>query len=232
MELPVESFIKPVPDSDDLFAFTYDFALEGKALGDDHQVVTEAENGDLIIEGFAAVWDGEDREGENFAPGAFERGIKSFLGQSAALCFHHKRDHVLGKVLQLEERDKGLYMKARVDGAIRQHPVLGTIYHQIKNGTLSGLSVGGWFKRAWMNGKRRIADMDFSEISVTGVPIHTGPSFAVIAGKALGNDEELPAPPEVEADISDEDVAVLENSLTRLDELITRIESLNSEATA
>lgn len=218
MEFPVDHFIKPVQGDDDLFAFTIEGGLEGKA-------VTEDENGDLIIEGYAAVWDGDDREGENFAPGAFERGIKAFMKQSAALCFHHKRDHVLGKVLELEERDKGLYMRARVDGAIRNHPVLGTLYHQIKNGTLTGLSVGGWFKRAWMNGKRRIADMDFSEISVTGVPVHTGPSFAVIAGKALGNDEEPVIEPEDKTDLSDDDAQSVEAAMERIGAVLDRVQA-------
>ena len=226
MELPVDAFIKPVEGDPDTFAFTYGFDFpEGKA-------VTEDENGDLIIEGYAAVWEGDDREGENFIPGVFQRGIKAFMGQSAALCFHHKRDHVLGKVLELEERDKGLYMKARVDGAIRSHPILGTLYHQIKNGTLSGLSVGGWFKRAMIGGKRKITDMDFSEISVTGVPIHTGPSFAVIAGKALGNDEE-PAPvvePEGKADdITDEEFTAIQDTMAEIRSMIERLNGTTTE---
>jgi phage head maturation protease len=29
-------------------------------------------NGDLIIEGYAAVWEGDDRYGENFIEGAFQ----------------------------------------------------------------------------------------------------------------------------------------------------------------
>jgi hypothetical protein len=41
----------------------------------------------------------------------------------------------------------GIRVKARVDGAIRSHPELGTLYHQIKNGTLTGLSLAGYFKR-------------------------------------------------------------------------------------
>lgn len=183
--VPVESFVAPVKGHDDLFTFF--IPMEAKALDGGESVVVE-ENGDLTIEGYAAVWEGDDREGENFAPGAFTRAAKAFLGSTASLCFHHKHDHVLGKVLDLREDGKGLQMKARVDGAIKSHPVLGTYYEQIKAGTLSGLSVGGFFKRAMIEGKRKIADMDFTEISITGVPVHTGPSFSVVAGKALMDD--------------------------------------------
>lgn len=183
MDLPEELFVRSVPGSDELVAFTFPFALEGKAVGD--PIVEELEDGDLIIEGMAASFEGLDRQGENFVEGAFQRGIKSFLGGSAALCFHHKHDQVLGKVLDLQELPGGLKMRARVDGAIKNHPTLGAIYSQIKRGTFKNLSVGGFFKRAVVNGRQMISDMDFSEISVTAVPVHTKPSFAVVAGKAL-----------------------------------------------
>lgn len=185
MQLPIESFLQAVDGDPDAFAFV----VGGKALTDES--ITVEENGDLIIEGYAAVWEGEDRQGENFAPGAFQRATKAFLEAGGPLCFHHKRDHVLGQVEQLNEDETGLRMRARVDGEIKDHPILKTIYGQIKKGTLKGLSVGGFFKRAIIAGKQKIADMDFTEISVTGVPMHTGPSFAVVSGKALSDTIEL-----------------------------------------
>lgn len=218
---PVEHFLRPVPEHDDLFAFT----IGGKALTDES--VTVAENGDLIIEGYAAVWEGEDREGENFVPGAFERASKAFLEAGGPLCFHHKRDHVLGQVTDLGEDDKGLKMRARVDGAIQKHPVLGTLYEQVKKGTLKGLSVGGFFKRAMIEGKRRIADMDFTEISITGVPIHTGPSFAVVAGKALVDDltaEHVTIPDFPEDEIREDDFMWAQDALNSLDRIFSKLE--------
>lgn len=235
--LPAESLLAPVDGHDDLFRFRYDFTLDGKALDDGTTAgtVTEQENGDLLIEGYAAVFEGVDREGENFAPGAFQRGIKAFLESQAALCFHHKHDQVLGKVLDLEEEEgKGLKMRARVDGAIKNHPVLGTYYEQIKNGTLNGLSVGGFFKRAMTTAGQRIADMDFTEISVTGVPVHTGPRFAVVAGKALTSDlkaehVELPEFPETE--IRDEDYELAQYAIGALDGLFERLKKRQSSTT-
>ncbi len=157
------------------------FTFGGKALS-----TTELEDGDLLIDGFAAVWKGTDRQGENFAPGAFKLAIAAFLAGSAALCFHHKADKVLGKVLRLEEiPNVGLRMVARVDGAIRNHPELGAVYQQIKRGTLTGLSVGGFFRRALSASGPKIVDMDFTEVSITAVPSHTAPAFTVVEGKAL-----------------------------------------------
>lgn len=183
--LTPDMFIKPVAGHDDLIAFTYGFGLESEGKA----VVTELDDGDLLIEGYAADFSGDDREGENFSPGAFERGIKSFLTGQAALCFHHQNDKGIGSVLELREEGKGLYMRARVD---KQEPTspLYYIYNGIKKGTYKGLSVGGFFKRKWQEGKRRIADVDFTEISVTPVPVHPGTGFSVVAGKALEDMQE------------------------------------------
>lgn len=230
--LPDAAFFKPVEGHEDLFRFAV--PMEQKALADGEAVTVE-DNGDIIIEGYAAVWEGDDREGENFAPGAFQRAAKSFVEGQGALCFHHKHDHVLGRVENLEEDGKGLKMKARVDGAIQDHPVLGTIYKQIKSGTLRGLSVGGFFKRAMIEGKRRIADMDFTEISVTGVPVHTGPSFAVVAGKALASEikvpENVPNPEIPEDEIREDDFFQIQYALESLSRVFERLEKRGDKTT-
>lgn len=217
--------VTPVEGKDDTFAFTFDFVPEAKALveGDAApQLVTALDDGDLIIEGWAAVFEGVDRQGENFTDGAFQRGVKAFLNGSASLCYHHDRSMALGKVLDLEEVEgKGLRMKARIDGAIRQHPTLGTYYEQIKKGTLSALSVGGFFRRKLTEAGWRIGDMDFTEISVTPVPIHPSTKFAVVAGKAL--DSNITILPDVD-EISDEDVAQFEAALESLGRIIDRLE--------
>lgn len=157
------------------------FHASGKALAS----TRELDSGDLIIEGFAAVFDGVDRQGENFSEGAFSRAIRAFLTAQATLAYHHRTDLGIGKVLELREiPGKGLWMRARVDYQPESSP-LWWIYNGIKKGTLSALSVAGYFRRRLTAAGWRIADMDFTEISVTPVPIHPGTSFAVVAGKAL-----------------------------------------------
>lgn len=225
-----ELFVRPVPGHPDTFAFTFDFLAQGKALedGTTAPLITEEENGDLIIEGYAAVFDGVDREGENFADGSFKAGIKSFLSGQAGLCYHHKHDKLLGKVLDLENIEgKGLRMKARVDGAIKNHPELGTYYEQIKRGSLNALSVGGFFKRAIVGGLQKITGVDFTEISVTPVPVHPGTNFAVVAGKAL-SDIKVPDVPDI-SDVRETDeeqikwmVDELEGVFARLTEAVNK----------
>lgn len=221
MDLPADMFVKPVDGRDDQFNFRFDFTLEGKSV--DAPVVTELEDGDLIIEGYAAVWEGDDRQGENFAPGAFQRGLEKFLKGQAALCYHHKHDKCLGKVLDLREEGKGLKMRARVDGAIRSHPELGVIYQQIKRGTFNGLSTFGLFGRGTGDQINKIVDVDLAEISITPVPVHPGTSLSVIAGKALMTDTQVPDAPEVECEVREEEIAQLSSLLNELDEAFTRI---------
>jgi len=157
------------------------FRASGKALDS----TLELASGDLIIEGYAAVFDGVDRENENFSEGAFRRAIRDFLTRQASLNYHHRHDLGIGKVLALREiPGKGLWMRARVDYQPESSP-LRWIYNGIKKGTFSALSVGGFFRRRLTAAGWRIADMDFTEISVTPVPAHPGTSFAVVAGKAL-----------------------------------------------
>jgi HK97 family phage prohead protease len=228
VELPTGIFVKPVQGDENVFAFQYDFLVEGKALEDGKDsTVTELENGDLLIEGFAAVFEGLDRQNENFTEGAFKRGIKSFLESQASLNFHHKHDHGIGKVLDLQEEEgKGLKMKARVDFQPESSP-LRYIYNAIKKGTYKGLSVGGFFKRKLTEAGWRIADMDFTEISVTPVPVHPGTSFAVVAGKAL-EDIELPAKPEVSGEVRAEDEEMLKYYIEGLSNIFDRISKRGS----
>jgi len=213
-----------VPDTDDLIKYQVDFGL--KALTEDTDVITTDADGNLFIEGWAAIFEGVDRQGENFIDGAFQRGIKAFLSGPAALCYHHKTDKVLGKVLDLEEVEgKGLRMRARVDAAIRSHPELKTYYEQIKAGTLSALSVGGFFKRKLTEAGLRISGVDMTEISVTGVPVHPAPSFAVVAGKAL--DIQMPKVPKSvkEADsLRDEDMEMISMAIDALNRTFDRID--------
>jgi HK97 family phage prohead protease len=153
---------------------------EGKALP-----VTELEDGDLLLEGMAAVWHGVDAQLENFTPGAFEHSTKAFLAGSAPLCFNHKSDHVLGKILDLKVTPEGLFMKARVDSAVKHTPHLRTLFEQIRKGTLTGLSVGGIFGRTNTPLGPRINQCRIMEISTTAIPMHETPAFAVVSGKAL-----------------------------------------------
>jgi hypothetical protein len=66
--------------------------------------------------------------------------------------------------------------------------------------------------------------MDFTEISVTPVPVHPGTNFAVVAGKALAADIKVPETPDVEGEIRDADMHQINFLLEELDGFFRRVE--------
>jgi HK97 family phage prohead protease len=154
--------------------------LGGKALP-----ATETADGDLLLEGLCVVFDSQDSVGDTFSPDAFTHSIKAFLAGSAPLCFNHSPGRVLGKVLDLTVTPAGVWTKARVDGAIREHPELRTIYEQIRRGSIKGLSCGGWFERVDTPKGPLINVARLAEISAAAIPLAEEPRFAVVSGKAL-----------------------------------------------
>jgi len=88
------------------------------------------------------------------------------------------------------------------------------------------MSVGGFFKRALVEGKRKIVDVDFTEISATPVPVHPGTSLNLIAGKALADDLRVPDSASVTVPattIRDSDFSEIQWALDTLDTILTRI---------
>lgn len=162
---------------DDLAKFTFDFALDGKAVVD-----ATAGNG-LDIEGYAAGFS-PDRENEAFLPDSFKNGMDRFFRSNPILCYHHHYDQALGTVKDVKLDGKGLFVKAHLD-----EPEPGTnaadIFRKVKSGTIKGFSVGGIFKKRMTPSGPRIHTVDIAEISITPLPMEPGSLFEV-AGKAFG----------------------------------------------
>lgn len=207
------------------FTFDLTFEAEGKAA-DGPGIASEIEDGDLIIEGWGLNFD-VDRQGEAFEDdGVLQKALDAFVAGEAALCYHHKHDHVLGKVLDARVvPGKGVHIRARVDGTLKESP-MGHLYHQIRRGTLKALSFGGFFQRKVTPAGPRINDADFTELSVTAVPVGRGPSFAVVAGKAL-EDLTMPKVPKVakDSEIRQQDEDMILMMVQELNHIFTRIES-------
>lgn len=196
-------------------------ALEGAEAAQYEHALSD---GDLLIAGWGANFD-IDREDEAFIDGAFDRGLKAFLDGEATLCYHHKHDHVLGKVLDaVRVPGKGVRIVARVDNQPESSP-LRHLYEQVKKGTLNGLSVGGFFKRVMTAAGPRIADVDLTEWSITGVPVGRRTNFGVVAQKAL---EDVVVPdgitiPQVDGEIRAEDEDQIRWALEQLGSVFDRI---------
>lgn len=139
--------------------------------------------GDLIIEGYAADFD-EDRQGEAFLPGAFDRACAKATTDEIPLLDEHDNKRQLGVVEKLEVHEgRGLWTRARI-AAPKAKTWAEDAVDKIKRGMKKGLSVRGLSKVTMTAGGPRIADIDLAEISVTPVPVQPGALFAV-AEKSL-----------------------------------------------
>lgn len=160
-----------------------EFYLDAVPASPDGKAVEETEDGDLIIEGTASDFS-LDREGEAFAPGAFQKAIQDFLAGGAPLLYHHHNDQQLGRVLDLRPEPDRLYFKAIVPKPAESSP-LADVYTKIKRGMMRTVSVRGFFEKA-ANGL--IEKADLAEISVTPLPVNPRALFAV-AQKAFAEDD-------------------------------------------
>jgi len=168
-------------------------------------------DGDLWIEGWAADVNIDDQD-EFFDGKALEEAAQEFMASgNTPLLYHHRPDQLLGEITVLEPRERepgktGLWMKARVDQEVAAHPTLGTVYKQIKRGTMKGLSVAGRFfgeptPKGW-----RIGRAKFREVSVSPLPINSG-TLAAVAGKAFG---EIPCEPCQQAEEREQALTLLD----------------------
>lgn len=170
--------------------FLFDMVLDTKAVS-----IEQVENGDLYIKGWASDFD-PDREDEQFEPGAFDVGVKSFMETNPVLLYNHRFGPAnalcLGQVEVMERRPMpngklGMWMEARVDHA-EPNTEARQVYNQIKRGTMRGLSVGGKFYRRMVDGARKIWKADIMEVSVTPVPANPR-GLATVGAKAFNDDE-------------------------------------------
>lgn len=208
------------PDGTQIAEFRYDFFLDSKA-----QTVTETEDGDLIIEGYASDY-GVDRQEEAFEPGAFEEGLKAFMATNPIMLFHHKFDQALGRFVDARIDGKGLWVKGVVD-----KPEPGTwaadVFSKIKKGTIKAFSVGGIFKRRMTPQGPRIFKADLAEISVTPLAINPRTTFAVVGAKAFEG-VEIPALPNVDGDVREDDEWMVKEAVSMLESVFSRIEKRTS----
>jgi HK97 family phage prohead protease len=153
------------------------FAPDKKALD-----TTELRSGDLLLEGLAVVWGGEDFENESFARGSLRETIPAFLSNQAPLLWNHRPDlGGIGRVLELEETSEGLRIKARVDAQPVGSP-LRHIYEAIKRGSHRGASIGGFFKRLG----QKIVSVRLSEVSITALAVDPRTYVAATEVKSMG----------------------------------------------
>lgn len=90
---------------------------------------------DLIIEGWGAYFDNVDSYGDVIKKGAF---TKTLMERKDRIAFAYQHDvwNPIGKIMEIEERDKGLFLRVKLSAAEKD------IQTKVKEGILKEMSIG------------------------------------------------------------------------------------------
>lgn len=131
------------------------------------------------IEGIAAGYGNVDFGNDRILPGAFSKSIAA--KQSAPMLLFHDMKRPVGKWGKLTETDSGLHVEGKISTKTRDG---GEAYELVKDGALSGLSIGYDTIVKRMAGKvRELVELGLHEVSL--VPIGMNPLATVTAVKSI-----------------------------------------------
>ncbi len=132
---------------------------------------------DGIFEGYASVFNVIDDVEDIILPGAF----KELDLKKIKVLWQHNYELPIGKVLNIYEDQKGLYVKVQLVLAVQQAQ---DAYNLLKSGAINGLSIGyvPLIKKT-EDGVRKIFKIDLWEVSLVTFPAN---NFArVVSSKSL-----------------------------------------------
>jgi hypothetical protein len=152
-----------------------------------------------IVEGYASTFGGEpDRAGDVIAPGAFRDVISAFRKGQARVPFlwAHDTARPIGRVEELREDAKGLFMRARFN---LETPAGRDAYQHAKSGDVSAFSIGyrvppgGVKLRASKhNGTvRELRSIDLWEVSLVTLPANTNAQVTQVKSVEIETKAEL-----------------------------------------
>lgn len=157
--------------------------LEFKMSGSELKMADE-KNG--VLEGYAAVFDNADRDGDMIIKGAFASTLEAFK-TCGFLCDAHDWHKELGTIIEAKEDDFGLWVAAEFYSTPDAQLARQKIAEKRTRNRDQQMSIG--FKTLnseRTKGVRRILDIDLYEVSV--VAVGANPLTRVTAIKAVHRD--------------------------------------------
>lgn len=152
---------------------SFERQLEFKSVAIDN--VTEEDNNELVIEGYGAWFGNLDSCEDIMQKGCFSKTLAENKGR-IAFCYQHDIYNPIGKIEEIKEDDKGLYLKVRISDAEDDIKI------KIREGILKEMSVGFSTIKAMYDENtevRTIMEVQLWEVSL--VTIAANP-LAVITG--------------------------------------------------
>jgi HK97 family phage prohead protease len=145
-----------------------------KALGD------PSKDGEVLIEGYANKFE-VDSYGERLDPKSVR--LDRFR-QNPILLFNHNTDYPIGRVLEVETRDDGLWVKAALSAA--DDPRVNYIRALVQDGTLCCFSVrldiesfDDVMPDPDLPGKKLIKNWELQELSIVSIPAQAASTFSI-----------------------------------------------------
>lgn len=137
---------------------------------------------DLVasIEGYAAIFNVGDLNGDVVNPGAFARSLASRPAGEVRMLYQHAPEKPLGRWLSFEADSRGLYARGEL---ILSSRLARDVRALIAGGAIDGLSIGFRTVRASRHDRkssRFILEADLWEVSVVTFPMAPGARIARI----------------------------------------------------
>ena len=123
----------------------------------------------LSIEGWAAIYDEVDLNGDVIAPGAFRNSLAKTGPLAVKFLYQHTAEQPIGRWLRFEERARGLYATGELYLATQTAREVAEL---VGAGIIDGLSIGfRTVKAQKTNGARRISEAELWEVSIVTFPM-------------------------------------------------------------
>jgi len=125
-------------------------------------------SGAVRFDGYAAIFDREDRGGDVILPGAFADSLARLGGAPLPLLWQHDDGQPIGVVESISEDGRGL----RVIGRLMPRPgVAARAAEAVRQGRIDGLSFGYRVVDAAQGPPRRLERLDIVEVSLVAHPM-------------------------------------------------------------
>lgn len=137
-----------------------------------------------VFVGYASLFNRPDAQGDVVLPGAFSHSLKSRGAHGIRMLFQHDPAEPVGAWIDLEETDKGLLVRGRLNAGVQRGRELMALLDQR---ALDGLSIGFrtvFAHRDTSSGLRRLHRIDLWEVSLVTFPMLHGARIAQAKARA------------------------------------------------
>jgi uncharacterized protein len=144
-----------------------------------------------VFIGYASLFNRRDQAGDIVKPGAFAASLKKRGAEGIRMLFQHDPAEPVGTWLDVEERDRGLFVRGRLDMNVQRGRELHSL---LESKGIDGLSIGFKTLHATRDralNARLITRIDLWEISLVTFPMLEGARVSQVSTRARALAEQV-----------------------------------------